>query len=147
MRIQLRDASLKDLAQLEVLSDQLGYPQSPQDLKRHFELVCESSHRLMVAELMDGPSPIIVGAALYRKDVTLFEEPRLEIDALVVDEAQRGHGIGKIFLKEADRLCREWGYSVVRLSSNAKRARAHEFYLREGFTVTKTSLQFEKKLR
>ena len=148
MKIQLRVANEGDLTQLAVLSEQLGYPQEIIQVKKNFELVTQSSeHRVMVAESFAAELPVVVGAVLFRKNISLFTEPMLDIVGLVVDEAYRGHGVGKLFLAESERICREWGYSKIFLSSNIKRERAHQFYLREGFTQMKTSHKFEKSLK
>jgi len=148
MRIQLREANAGDLTQLAVLSEQLGYPQEITQFKKNFELVSKSSeHRLIVAESFASELPVVIAAALFKKNVSLFTEPMLDITGLVVDDAYRGHGVGKLFLSEAEKVCREWGYSKIFLSSNIKRERAHQFYLREGFTQMKTSYKFEKTVK
>lgn len=145
MKISLRNAHEEDITQLAVLSEQLGYPQEITEFKKHFELVNKNqNHRLLVAEAMVSERRFVVGAVLFRKNISLFTEPMLDIVGLVVDEAYRGHGIGKLFLNEAEKVCREWGYSKIFLSSNIKRERAHQFYLREGFIQMKTSYKFEK---
>jgi len=147
MKIKFRNARSGDLTQLVVLSEQLGYPQDLNELKKHFDLVMGcSTHRLLVAESFASTEPLVCGVALFQKRISLFTEPALEISGLVVDESCRGHGIGKLFLNEAEKVCKEWGFTKIHLSSNIKRDRAHQFYIKEGFELVKTSVKLEKRI-
>jgi GNAT superfamily N-acetyltransferase len=56
------------------------------------------------------------------------------LDAVVVTHSQRGRGVGEAMLKQALNLAAASGCYKMSLSSNLKRADAHRFYERLGFS-------------
>lgn len=73
-------------------------------------------------------------------------DPYAEIGGLVVDESRRGEGIGKLLLERAEAWARAKACASIRLRSNIIRKVAHEFYLKRGYTITKTQHAFAKNL-
>jgi ribosomal protein S18 acetylase RimI-like enzyme len=68
--------------------------------------------------------------------LTLFPLPQGlhgQINAVVVDAAARGRGIGEALTREALRIARDAGAYRVSLTSRNTRAAAHRLYLRVGF--------------
>jgi len=61
---------------------------------------------------------------------------RANIEAVRVDSALRGHGIGNWLMREAIQLARERGCSLVQLTSDKSRTDAHRFYHRLGFVCS-----------
>ncbi len=55
------------------------------------------------------------------------------VKAVVVDEAYRGKGIGKLMMQFVMDYCKKVGCSNLVLSSNMKRVAAHQFYESLGF--------------
>jgi GNAT superfamily N-acetyltransferase len=55
-------------------------------------------------------------------------------------------GTGARLLEAAETWALESGVSLIRVSSNVGRERAHAFYMREGYGIIKTSHQFSKRL-
>ena len=53
---------------------------------------------------------------------------------------------GMTLLEAAEAWALEGGVSLIRVSSNVARERAHAFYIREGYGIIKTSHQFSKRL-
>lgn len=72
--------------------------------------------------------------------------PFLEITELLVHPGYRSRGIGRMLLRESEKLAVGKGYSTVRLSSQTFRQDAHRFYEREGYLRFKESFFFEKEL-
>jgi GNAT superfamily N-acetyltransferase len=77
--------------------------------------------------------------------VLLFEDPMVNVLALVVDENRRGQGIGKRLLSCAEEYAWNGGFSAVRLNSSDYRKEAHLFYRANGY-VPKGQTRFLKAL-
>lgn len=71
---------------------------------------------------------------------------RPEILSVVVDSQVRSQGVGSALVKACEEWARGRGFSRIRVRSNAKRERAHAFYIREGYTQEKQQAVFEKDL-
>jgi GNAT superfamily N-acetyltransferase len=78
----------------------------------------------------------------------IIEAPNsyVEIGGLVVDESQRGTGIGRALIEAAEDWTRRSGFDDIRLRSASKRVEAHKFYESLGYRIVKTQMRFEKKL-
>ncbi len=61
-------------------------------------------------------------------NMTRNGRPAAILENIVVDEAQRGQGIGRAMLEYARERALEHGCYKLSLTSNARRADAHEFY-------------------
>jgi GNAT superfamily N-acetyltransferase len=69
---------------------------------------------------------------------------RAIIESVRVVSERRGQNVGTAIMKEAIRLAREGGCSLVQLTSDTRRSRAHLFYRRLGFT--QSHFGFKKEL-
>lgn len=58
------------------------------------------------------------------------------VENVVVDEAARGGGFGRVLMEHAESVARERGCYKVSFTSNAKRTDAHGFYEHLGFSPT-----------
>jgi GNAT superfamily N-acetyltransferase len=68
------------------------------------------------------------------------------VQAIVIDAAYRGRGIGKILMSAAESWASERGYDSVALYSNVSRSGAHSFYEALGYQLIATSHLFRRKL-
>ena len=59
--------------------------------------------------------------------------PSAIIEDVAVDPEWQGHGVGKMMMRHALKICSEKGCYKAVLSSNLKRERAHAFYESLGF--------------
>jgi GNAT superfamily N-acetyltransferase len=66
--------------------------------------------------------------------------------AIIVDAAQRGRGIGKILMAAAEDWAVQRGYQSVFLYSKAVRTDAHTFYHALGYELVATSHSFRRTL-
>lgn len=76
---------------------------------------------------------------------TLHNAGRIcEIEEFVIDEKERGKGIGHQMIKEVFRLAEEKNCLKAVLTTSTCRKRAHHFYEREGMEMT--HFMYEKEL-
>lgn len=143
-RLRIREVRENDAGRLAVLSTQLGYPSSKEDVvKRLSQIKRYSRHALYVSETAEG---LVVGWLYAYVVVEPESDMRAEIGGLVVDESWRNSGAGKLLMAQAELWARETGCRSVSLYSNSARRGAHEFYKGIGYTHHKTSLRFRKAL-
>ncbi len=143
MSVRVRLATAADAEQITRLSGQLGYPASTAEtLRRLVEIGGNGEHAVLVAE----SSGLLLGWIHVVVSHSLLTERRAEIAGLVVDEQHRSRGIGQALMEDAEDWARKQGCDSVRLHSNVLRARAHTFYERLGYRVTKLQKAFRKEL-
>jgi GNAT superfamily N-acetyltransferase len=144
--IAIREITPADAEAAAELSGELGYPVSEGTMRARIE-ACEGlpDHIVFVA------CTIASERAVAWVDVSIVHhlqnEPYGEIGGLVVSSKCRSAGIGKRLLRRAEEWIRNeknTNRAVVR--SQVSRERAHQFYLREGYSLWKTSAVFSKNL-
>jgi ribosomal protein S18 acetylase RimI-like enzyme len=105
------------------------------------EIQASPDNRLIVAE-QDGAVvgclqlTIIPGLSRQGASRGLVEAVRVASDA-------RGDGVGEAMIRHAIELAKEAGCRLVQLTSDKRRARAHEFYRRLGFQATHEGFKLE----
>jgi GNAT superfamily N-acetyltransferase len=82
------------------------------------------------AAMRDGA---VVGVAGVRPMELLYCGRILQIDDLVVSDAERSTGVGKALVDHVKAVAKAEGRSEVHLDSGLARTDAHRFYDREGF--------------
>ena len=120
-----------DLRQVALLFGQLGYPMSEESLGRRAIVAQDAPNSLL---LVVQAADAIVGVLAMHVVAPWHDLGNWAVvSALVVDEQQRGKGVGALLLSAAERLACANGCSHIELSSSESRVRAHEFYERAGF--------------
>ena len=87
----------------------------------------------LAAAVDDG---VVRAVAGYRCIEMLYCGRALVIDDLVTDAASRSRGHGKALLAWLSGEATRHGCTQLHLDSRVHRERAHQFYIREGFTIT-----------
>ena len=137
----IREATAADAAALAALSTQLGYPAQPGEAAERLAALGPEG-AVLVAEA-DGA----VLGWIHVCGIRFFQSPPFaEVGGLVVDEAARGKGVGKLLVEAGARWAAERGYRKLRVRSNVVREDAHRFYEREGFRRVKTQAVFDRGL-
>ena len=125
------------------LSGELGYPIDATTMRRRIEqLTTTVDHGAFVACQAGHVVGWIHVSAVHH----MQSDSRAEIGGLVVAAHVRSGGIGAQLVARAEQWAREVGLTSVVVRSQIMREAAHRFYLREGYTRTKTSAVFSKSL-
>ena len=142
--VQIRAMVAKDADRVAALATQLGYPSTPSDVHERFERIAANNlHAVFVAGSQDRH----VDGWVHVFVCHLMEtDPYAEIGGLIVDERCRGSGTGQRLLEQAESWARAKACASIRLRSNIIRGEAHKFYLKRGYTITKTQHAFAKTL-
>jgi GNAT superfamily N-acetyltransferase len=142
--VVLRTAIPQDADQLALLSGQLGYPVTPEQTGRRLEAIQgDESHAVFVAE---GAGGRVIGWVHVFVRQLLSVGRHAELGGIVVLAEQRGHGLGRLLMEQAEGWARDRGCEVVYVRSNMNRERAHRFYEGIGYEQIKTSRVFLKRI-
>jgi GNAT superfamily N-acetyltransferase len=141
--ISIRRMTAVDVPVSQVLLSQLGYQTDVQEVRRRYDAVVQSGdHALMVAE---QGGRIIALCHTYARPA-LDKPPEAVVQALVVDQASRGSGVGKIMMTAAEKWAEDRGFTSVTLASHVSRSDAHAFFESIGYRREGTSHLFRKTL-
>lgn len=137
----IRPATKADTPQLARLFDLLDHKLGAAQIAVNLQAMKKVGDQLIVA----ARGKDIVGACGVQATVHPHRDaPVGRITILVVAEAERGTGLGRTLLTEAERLLAERGCKLVEVTSNDRLTAAHRFY--EHFGYARTSLRFAKTL-
>jgi GNAT superfamily N-acetyltransferase len=129
----IRDARPADADAIARLLTQLGYPTEAEAVASRLDRLLIVGDRVVVAEL-DGA---VVGLAHLQVTPAIERDrPAAKLGALVVDEAHRGRGIGRLLVETMEEEARRRGCELLFLTTSERRDDAHEFYERVGLEHT-----------
>ena len=141
--IQIRPPLPADAPALAALAGELGYPTSPEALLGRLAALHPTDAAVLVStDANDLPT----GWCHVEMRRTLVEPTSALIVALVVGDGHRSAGIGAELLAAAERWARARGCQRLVVATRITRERAHQFYAREGYEVSKTSYFLTKVL-
>lgn len=129
----IRDARADDAGAIARLLTELGYPSDAGAVDERLERLRVVGDRVLVAELdrrVVGVAHLQVTPALER------ERPAAKLGVLIVDEAQRGRGVGRALVEAAETEARLRGCELLFLTTAERRDDAHAFYERVGLEQT-----------
>jgi GNAT superfamily N-acetyltransferase len=139
----IREASEHDAPELARLLTALGHATDARELRDRWIPWREEGNTALVAARTDGTLSGV--ATLHRTWVLHRPRPLGRITSLVVDEPDRGKGIGRALVAASEKWFTDAGCGLLEVTSNAQRIDAHEFYRHLGYE--QTSARFMKKLR
>jgi len=152
-RIAIRPATINDAEALARLSVQLGYPTSREQVaSRLSAIVGKPEHSIFVAEAdsESGGTPQaglhVVGWIHGFVQRIVESDPTVQLGGLVVDEASRGRGAGRLLLEHIERWARGAGCATVTVRTNVIREQAHQFYQSMGYDAVKLQRVFRKQI-
>ena len=139
----IRECTVDDLPALHVLYQQLQPEDTTtlEDLRRGFvEMSAFPGCRVFVVE---SDSHLLGSFTLYiLPNMTRNGRKAAILENIVVDEASRGLGIGRMMLEYAREEALAAGCYKLSLTSNAKRLDAHTFYIRCGMVQHGVSFRY-----
>ena len=135
----IRAAVIEDAENITDLLQQLGYRRGLADMAQYLAAI-EEDAAILVAVGDDGRA---VGCLHVLVDNRLAEGRRGEITSLVVAADVRSQGIGADLVAAAQKWLQARGIGSLRVRCNAVRDRAHRFYERLGFRLTKSQKVFD----
>ena len=142
--VEVRTAGKNDVEAVARLAGELGYTSTGAQVRKRLDLIDgDPQHATFVAVAGDGT---VVGWIQLSRICSLEADPRAEITGLVVDSMHRGDGVGRLLVERGEAWARERGLTTMGVHSNVVRERAHTFYLRLGYAVTKSQKVFRKTL-
>jgi GNAT superfamily N-acetyltransferase len=140
----LRPPRPDDVPALVTLSEELGYPVSPDALtERLTSLLARPDQMVLVAADDEGNA---VGWIHGAEQLLLEVGQRCEILGLVVSRRARRQGLGRRLVAGVEDWARQRGLPEVSVRSNIVREEAHPFYERLGYVRVKTQHAYRKAL-
>ena len=137
--ITVRKIMTEDVAEITVLSQQLGYSISKEQTLQNINALVQSEHHAVFVAV----DKKVIGWMGVSYNISLESPPMCEVHGLVIHELYRNKGIGKILIEKAKEWSTSKGINKLRLRCNIKRTEAHRFYINAGFTEIKQQKVFE----
>jgi len=132
--MNIRAITPEDAKSVEILMKQLGYDVSQNMLAENINKINHNDGHVAVVAVHSNE---IMGVIHGFKTLTITSASELEISSLVVKENLRRKGNGRELLEAitSDHPC-------SRVRCNIAREKAHQFYLNNGFNVSKQQIVF-----
>lgn len=139
----IREATPDDSAVLLQLLDQLGYPTlTLEDTRSNLRKHRDPDYCILVGEI-DGH--VVAFITLHVFHVLHWRAPFGRISSFCVEEGFRSKGAGRQLLHAGEEWLQAKGCAKIEVTSNARRIRAHQFYLNLGYS--EDSRRFTKYLK
>lgn len=139
----VRLATPADAAAVASLSSEWGYPCPEGVMRSRLERLIDSAVHLAIIAEVEGAA---AGWATGEVRLSLGSGQRVEITGLVVTEALRRAGVGRLLVEKIEAWALQRGCRELFVRSNAARPEAHPFYERLGYGRTKTQHAYRKVL-
>lgn len=141
--VRVRPPLPTDAPVLAALAGELGYPTPAEELLGRLAALHPTDAAVLVSTDADD---VPTGWCHVEMRRTLVEPMSALIVGLVIGEGRRSEGIGAVLLASAERWARARGCRRLVVATRITRERAHRFYAREGYEVSKTSYFLTKSL-
>ena len=143
--MKIEKMTFADLQPVTVLAEQLGYPEKLSAIQTRF-LKIESSPNYALFVAKSENERILGYIQVNALPHTLLADQRAEVAALIVEEKERGKGVGAALLSHAEIWAKENELPLMCIRSNVKRSDAHRFYEKKGYALKKSWHLFTKLL-
>lgn len=138
--MHIRDATAADVPRVIELLQQMTIapeparerdPHDPAYVRALADLQADARQRVLVVE--DHGRVIATATLMVLPNLSHGGRPVAQLESVVVDERERGHGVGERLVRFCVDEARRVGCFRLQLTSNAARVDAHRFYQRLGF--------------
>lgn len=142
MTIKIRTAALDDVNSMTTLNLELDYSALTEQINERLNKILSSdNYNAFVAEKENE----VIGWLVVEKRLTLESGYTAEITGLIVSKNVRRLGVGKMLIEAAEQWALDNNLPRIVVRSNIGRQESHPFYLKRGYTHTKTSHNYEKR--
>ena len=131
--VSLRAATPADAERIAALFTDEGYPSGPSDIVERLARFDSDYSRVIVADKGGEVLGFVAVHALPRFE---HSDRIVRIMALVVDAGERGRGIGRLLMEEAERLGREVEAAFAEVTAGHHRPDARRLYEELGYDAT-----------
>ena len=142
--MQIRPLVPEDAAQVAPLCGQLSYASTAEQVEARLRRIALTPTDAALGAF--APDGQLLGWVHVQERALLEAEVFAEVCSLVVDEQVRGRGVGGALMAACEAWALARGLGRMRVRSNVKRTRAHAFYERLGYAVTKSQHVFQRLL-
>ena len=132
--VSIRDAEERDAPAIASLCGQLGYPTPAEAVTPRLDRLREHGQGRVIVAVVGG-APVGL-ATIHIRNMINHEAPIGQLTLLVVDERVRGQGVGRVLVAESEAWARARGCKRFVVTTALRRADAHAFYEKLGFTHT-----------
>lgn len=138
---EVRDAVPDDAASLVPLMKLLGHEVAEAGVRKRIAMLTKAGEAPLVATI----GTEIAGLCGLHRMVTVHRDaPVGRVTILVVAEASRARGIGRLMVERAETVLRAAGCELLEITSNDRLTQAHAFYRHIGYE--RTGMRFAKPL-
>src|SRR5207248_3400782 len=130
--VAVRRSEVADAAELANLMTQLGYPTRTSEMEMRMETICADKNYVTFVAVSEGKVCGMIG--MFTCYTYEHNGPSGRILALVVSEKMRGCGVGQALIAVAEEDLARRNIRRVAVNTHFRRARAHEFYEKLGYT-------------
>lgn len=141
-QISIRPIEPDDAPEVAILIEELGYQRDPDQVAQWISSVLTRTETQIA--FVACLAAQVIGWIEVSIEHRLQSPPFALIGGLVVKDGFRNHKIGLRLCERAESWAWERGLTKLRVTSRNTRTDAHRFYLKNGYTLTKTSQIFEK---
>jgi GNAT superfamily N-acetyltransferase len=134
--VTLRAATPADAERIAALFTDEGYPSGPSDIVDRLARFDSEHSRVIVA---DNGGVVLGFIAIHALPRFEHSDRIIRIMALVVDAGERGRGIGRLLMEEAERLGRELEAAFAEVTAGHHRPDARHLYEELGYDATVTA--------
>jgi GNAT superfamily N-acetyltransferase len=131
--VSLRSATPADAERIAAMFTDEGYPSGPSDIVERLARFDSEHSRVIVAEHDGEVLGFVAVHALPRFE---HSDRIIRIMALVVDAGERGRGIGRLLMEEAERLGRDLDAAFAEVTAGHHRPDARRLYEELGYDGT-----------
>jgi GNAT superfamily N-acetyltransferase len=128
--ITLRPATPGDAERIAALFTDEGYPSGPSDIVERLARFDSEHSRVIVA---DNGGQVLGFVAIHALPRFEHTDRIIRIMALVVDAGERGRGIGRLLMEEAERLGRDLDAAFAEVTAGHHRPDARHLYEELGY--------------
>ena len=121
--------TFKEMSQQLSLINQLSPDIKQADYERMLKEMLKNGYRMIIVE----EGKIIIGVSGFWIGTKLYSDKYLEADNVVIDEAYRSKGIGKLLMDWLTEEAKRCNCKMIMLDAYVENFPGHRFYYREGF--------------